>query len=154
MKNKGFTLIELLIVITIIGILAGVTLASLGDARVRGKDTGKIRALQETRSALQLYYTENGYYPSGTESTLSGILSPSSGRKFIGSVDSNIKYQGVTASSTSCTNCMSYHIGILLQKSDYKVLQQDAEVDFGFGRNTCISLDTSSSTDYCFDLVP
>lgn len=61
--TTGFTLIELLVVIAIIGILASVVLASLNSARAKARDTARISQLQEIEKALNLYYIDNGYYP-------------------------------------------------------------------------------------------
>ena len=61
--QKGFTLIELLVVIAVIGILAAVVLASLNDARAKARDTKRIADLHQIRSALEMYYNDNGYYP-------------------------------------------------------------------------------------------
>ena len=62
-RSKGFTLIELLVVIAIIGILSSITLATIQSARVKGRDTERINELREIRNALELYYTDKGYYP-------------------------------------------------------------------------------------------
>lgn len=86
MENKnirGFTLIELLVVIAIIGILSSVVLASLNSARLKARDVKRIQDVRQLKIALELYYTENGFYPSvGTDgggynvSTLSTPLLP------------------------------------------------------------------------------
>lgn len=62
-NKKGFTLIELLVVISIIGLLSSVVLSSLNTARAKARDTQRIRTLTELRTALNLYYADNGYYP-------------------------------------------------------------------------------------------
>ena len=63
--KKGFTLIELLVVVAIIGLLASVVLASLNTARAKGRDAKRLADLEQIRSALQLYWTDNGgTYPS------------------------------------------------------------------------------------------
>lgn len=52
--NKGFTLIELLIVITIIGILASLTLASYGNAQAKARDGVRKSDLAQIKRALEL----------------------------------------------------------------------------------------------------
>lgn len=62
-KQHGFTLIELLVVIAVIGILASVVLASLNSARAKAHDAKRKADLVQIRSALELYYSDNGAYP-------------------------------------------------------------------------------------------
>lgn len=64
--KRGFTLIELLVVIAIIGLLSSIVLASLNTARARANDARVRSDLRQIHTALQLYYNQNGSYPSNT----------------------------------------------------------------------------------------
>ena len=61
--QKGFTLIELLVVISIIGMLSSVVLASVAQARVKGKDAARMNQIHQIDLAIQLYISTNGTAP-------------------------------------------------------------------------------------------
>lgn len=63
-KNKSFTLIELLVVIAIIGLLASTVFASLGSARAKARDARRMSDLKQIQTALELYSSQYGGYPS------------------------------------------------------------------------------------------
>lgn len=70
MNKKGFTLIELLVVIAIIGLLSTLAVVALGSARVKARDSKRLSDLKQVQTALELYYTDNNGYPTGSGVTL------------------------------------------------------------------------------------
>ncbi len=62
---KAFTLIELLVVIAIIGVLAATSVALINPLQQfkKARDTKRKADLQQIRSALELYRSDNGAYP-------------------------------------------------------------------------------------------
>lgn len=66
MNKKGFTLIELLIVVAIIGLLSTLAVVALGSARVKARDSKRLADLKQVQTALELYYTDQNAYPSGS----------------------------------------------------------------------------------------
>ncbi len=61
--KRGFTLIELLVVISIIGLLSSIVLASLQDARAKGRDAKRLSDMRQIQNALELYRSQNNTYP-------------------------------------------------------------------------------------------
>jgi prepilin-type N-terminal cleavage/methylation domain-containing protein len=64
-KTKGFTLIELLVVIAIIGLLSSVVLASLNSARAKGRNSSRLQAIYQLRTAFNLAFNSNNSFPTG-----------------------------------------------------------------------------------------
>lgn len=62
---SGFTIVELLVVIVVIGILAGLVLNSFSGAQGRARDAKRKTDIRTLTTALEIYYAENGQYPSG-----------------------------------------------------------------------------------------
>lgn len=64
----------MLVVIAIIGILATLLLLQLGVARQRARDATRISHVNQMRTAIELYFDDNGSYPA--TGTLSSVLVP------------------------------------------------------------------------------
>lgn len=67
--RKGFTLIELLVVIAIIGLLATLAVVAFGATRQRARDAKRKADIVNIQKALDLYYADNGAYPSSASAT-------------------------------------------------------------------------------------
>ncbi|MES2967084.1 MAG: prepilin-type N-terminal cleavage/methylation domain-containing protein [Patescibacteria group bacterium] len=65
LQNNGFTLLELLVVLTIIGMLASIVIASISEAREKGRIAKAQAELNQLSIAMELLFNDTGYYPSG-----------------------------------------------------------------------------------------
>lgn len=85
--KKGFTLIEMLVVISIIGILASLTLVSYTGAQKQTRDTERRSDLNQYRNSLENYAAaNNGLYPLlATAGTVSSICPNPLNTNFIAS---------------------------------------------------------------------
>ena len=73
-SKKGFTLVELLVVIAIIGILAAVGVTALSGARAKARDAKRVADIKQVQSALELYYSDQQFYPAGTTLALGALI--------------------------------------------------------------------------------
>ncbi len=67
--NSGFTIVELLIVIVVIAILTAVTIVAYNGIQARARDSQRKTAVATIQKALELYHTDNGGYPTCSNTT-------------------------------------------------------------------------------------
>ena len=61
--KKGFTMIEILISIAIIAVLTAIGIVSYVSINKNARDAKRRGDIEQIRSALELYRSDNGYYP-------------------------------------------------------------------------------------------
>lgn len=76
LANTAFTMVELLGVITVIGILAGLTMGGAGAVRRHGATSQSKAEIAALQSACERYYADNSAYPTDTSSDPSTQFNP------------------------------------------------------------------------------
>lgn len=66
MQQTGFTLVELIMVIVIIGLLASIIVPQFVSQRVTATESATRANLENLRTAISLYFTTEGSYPTST----------------------------------------------------------------------------------------
>lgn len=101
--NTGFTLIELMIVVTVIGILAGIAYPSYLDYILKGRRAEGRAALMELLQQQERYMTQNNTY--FAFSNLKGVTTPGSVpfKTFSGDSVANATYYLSAAACPSTT---------------------------------------------------
>ncbi|MDB5178020.1 MAG: putative Fimbral protein [Candidatus Saccharibacteria bacterium] len=61
--KKGFTIIELIVVVSVIGILAAISIVSYNGSQARARNTKMAVAVEQYRDGFENYLTKNGQYP-------------------------------------------------------------------------------------------
>src|SRR5579872_5133766 len=69
--QRGFTLIELIVVVTIIGILAGIAISNVRYAQQKAREAALKDDLFEMRKAIDNYYADKQRYPESLQALAS-----------------------------------------------------------------------------------
>jgi len=110
-SEKGFTLIEVVVVVSIIGILAGIAVPRYSNYRQQAEQHADRLTAKVVQTALQLYYVEQGSYPllegfSGAKATDEGpqaLFTELVNKKYLTEIPSFSKSAKVTYDNTKGT---------------------------------------------------
>ncbi|QQS22452.1 prepilin-type N-terminal cleavage/methylation domain-containing protein [Candidatus Saccharibacteria bacterium] len=68
-SRTGFTIIELVVVVIVVSILATIVVVSYNGSQARARDARRRTDVANIVKALELYYNDNGSYPTTSGST-------------------------------------------------------------------------------------
>lgn len=74
--QKGFTFIEILVVVTIIALLTSIGIVSYSQFAKQSRDARRKADLEQIRSAVEMYRSNNGFYPKTNPFTFSSCTAP------------------------------------------------------------------------------
>ena len=77
-NKKAFTLVELLVVIAVIAIIATLAVIALQQARSRARDSKRIADVKQVQTALELFFNEQGRYPTVDEWNSGSLITSTS----------------------------------------------------------------------------
>ena len=123
--QKGFTLVELLVVIAIIGILSTLLLLQLNTARSKARDVKRVTAVNQIRTAVELYYDDNGQYPTAISDILIGQKYMANGRVPLD--PSTLAPYGYSTFAVSGT-VTKFQVRALLENNNKSALDNDADI--------------------------
>ena len=147
-SRKWFTLIEMLIVIVIIGILAAALIPRLTGIQARARDTARIADMRNTATALEVYYFDNGSYPtaeyvilSQTRPSLKHVFVPTTYAKYWPTTPSGSSLDTIVASLSSYMTTIPndpYNLGVKVIENDGNCVTQG--INYAYYTDTLWSL--------------
>ena len=144
--NKTFKIVAwVLIGVAVIGVFATLLLLQLGVARERARDAKRIADVNQVRTAIELYFDDNGQYPQVTTyDALSSLLTP----KYISSLPEDPLNLNPHIYSYAYSGETKYQVSAVLEQWA-QGLGSDADIDSIAGGWTGETVDGSkdSQTD-------
>jgi general secretion pathway protein G len=101
-RKKSFTLIEILVVVTIISVLMAVGVTSYSSINKRSRDTKRKSDIEQIRSALEMYRSDNGSYINGSD--ISTLVTNS----YITNIPKDPKGASYLYTGTNCVAAICY----------------------------------------------
>ena len=102
-RRRGFSLVEILVVVTIIGMLAGISIPAVGGAMASARRSKVKTMTHQIRTALIQFNTEYGYFPTNGINSVTGL----------GSTAPTLALVLIGDSSTAATNANPRRIAFL-----------------------------------------
>lgn len=162
--SRGFTLVELLVVIAIISVLATLLLLQLGIARAKARDAKRVADINQARSALELFFDQNGSYIASTDmSPLKPTYVQNIPKDPLASGCTNL-YSGALGGAAQCygytwspaVGPAKMMVWTELEQSNRNALNSDADIDStgwsGATINGANEACTAAISDCVFDL--
>lgn len=154
-QNRGFTLIELLVVITIIVILAGLSLGGYGYIARKQADSQAAIQISLLSKALEEYKLDNGAYPpTGNTNSLytllywNGASASPPGKIYLADLDPNIKGQGWIEGTGATAKIVDpwgneyiYTTGTAARNPDFDLLSKGKDGTTGSATSTADDID-------------
>jgi len=150
--KKLFTLIEILVVATIIGLLAGGAAISYSQINKQSRDAKRKTDLEQIRAALEMYRSNNGYYPVSTAINTTcgnntGLTDETS--TYLSNIPDDPKcpmykyyYNALSNTGGSCNNTLTYCTNYILASQ----LETNSSCSSVPGGNSC---GTGNPCNYC-----
>ena len=99
--RAGFTVLELIIVIAIIGILSGILFVSYSGVQENGRDAERQSDMLAVKSQLEIYFNNNGTYPTAPTMTDSDASTIAGGSGILKSLSATALVNPLATSGTT-----------------------------------------------------